>query len=56
MQCARPRSYSDSQLNIIAELKDFFQHSWSQGQCDMTSIVKDADSKDGAVIVLVERG
>lgn len=40
--------------NVIADLKSGFQNAWSQGQCDMASIVIVAASEDVAVVCLVE--
>ena len=51
---ARLRFYADSQLQITAELKDVFQHSYAQGECRMNALVHVAEDDDGNIIVLVD--
>ena len=36
---ARLRFFADLQLHIAVELKDVFQHSYAQGECQMNALV-----------------
>ena len=51
---ARLRFYADADLNITAEVKDFFQHSYAQGECRMNALMHVAEDHQGDVIVLVD--
>ena len=44
---ARMRFYSDAALEITAELKEVFQHAFTQGECEVAAIVD---------LVIVEEG
>ena len=50
---ARLRFYADADLNITAETKDVFQHSYDQGECRMNGLMHVAEDDQGVVIVLV---
>ncbi|CAM9603504.1 unnamed protein product [Sphacelaria rigidula] len=50
---ARLRFYADSQLNVMADVKDVFQHAFNQGQFQMAGIVRVAQAEDRSLIVLV---
>ena len=51
---ARLRFYADADLNITAEVKDVFQHSYAQGECRMNALMHVAEDDQGDVIVLVD--
>ena len=53
---ARLRFYADADLNITAEIKDVFQHSYAQGECRMNALMDVAEDDQGDVIVLVDWG
>ena len=36
---ARLRFYADADLNITAEIKDVFHHSYAQGECRMNALM-----------------
>ena len=40
---ARLRFYADADLNITAEIKDVFQHSYAQGECRMDALMHVAE-------------
>ena len=44
---ARLRFYADADLNITAETKDVFQHSYAQGECRMNVLMHDAEDDQG---------
>ena len=48
---ARLRFYADADLNITAEIKDVFQHSYAQGECRMNALLHVAEDDQGDVIV-----
>ena len=50
---ARLRFCADADLNVTAEIKDVFQHSYAQGQCRMNALMHVAEDDQGDVIVLV---
>ena len=50
---ARLRFYADADLNITAEVKDVFQHSYAQGECRTNALMHVAEDDQGDVIVLV---
>ena len=50
----RLRFYADADLNITAEIKDVFQHSYGQGECRMNALMHVAEDDRGDVIVLVD--
>ena len=51
---ARLRFYADADLNITAEIKAVFQHSYAQGECRMNALMHVAEDDQGDVIVLVD--
>ena len=51
---ARLRFYADADLNITAEIKDVFQHSYAQRECQMNTLMHVAEGDQGDVIVLVD--
>ena len=51
---SRLRFYADADLNITAEIKDVFQHSYAQGECRMNASTHVAEDDQGDVIVLVD--
>ena len=51
---ARLRFYADADLSITAEIKDVFQHSYTQGECRMNALMHVADDDQGDVIVLID--
>ncbi|CAM9762043.1 unnamed protein product, partial [Hapterophycus canaliculatus] len=51
---ARLRFYADATLNVTADLKHVFQHSFSQGECRMNALVHVAEDDANSVIVLVD--
>lgn len=51
---ARLRFYADATLNVTADLKDVFQHSFAQGECRMNALVHVAEDDGNEVIVLVD--
>ena len=51
---ARLRFYADADLNITAEIKDVFQHSYAQGELRMNALMHVAEDDQGDVIVLVD--
>ena len=51
---ARLRFDADADLNITAEVKDVFQHSYAQGECRMNALMHVAEDDQGDVIVLVD--
>ncbi|MEP0580138.1 MAG: reverse transcriptase domain-containing protein [Marinobacter sp.] len=51
---ARLRFYADATLNVTADLKDVFQHSFAQGECRMNALVHVAEDDANEVIVLVD--
>ena len=51
---ARLRFYADAHLNITAEIKDVFQHSYAQVECLMNALLHDAEDDQGDVMVLVD--
>ena len=50
----RLRIYVDADLNITAEIKDVFQHSYAQGECQMNALMHFAEDDQGDVYVLVD--
>ena len=46
--------YADADLNITAEIKDVFQHSYAQGECRMSALMHVAEDNQGDVIVVVD--
>ena len=50
---ARLRFHADVDLNITAEIKGVFQHSYAQGECRMNALIHVAEDDQGDVIVLV---
>ena len=53
-QVARLRFYAEADLNITAEIKDVFQHSYAQGQRRMNALMHVAEDDQGVVIVLID--
>ncbi|CAN0180941.1 unnamed protein product [Scytosiphon promiscuus] len=51
---ARLRFHADSQLNVIADVKDVFQHAFHQRQFQMAAVVRVAEADDRLLIVLVD--
>ena len=51
---ARRRFYADGDLNINAEIKDVFQHSYAQGECRKNALMHLAEDDQGDVIVLID--
>ena len=51
---ARLRFYADADLNITAEIKDVYEHSYAQGQCRINALMHVAEGDKGDVIVLVD--
>ena len=51
---ARLRFYADADLNITAEIRDVFQHSYAQGECQMNALMHVAEDYQGDVIVFVD--
>ena len=51
---ARLRFYADADLNITAEIKHFFQHSYAQGERRMNALMHVAEDDQDDVIVLVD--
>ena len=51
---ARLRFCADSQLQVTADLKDVFQHSYAQGEYRINALVRVAADDRGDVIVLVD--
>ena len=51
---ARLRFYADADLNITAETKDVFQHSYAQSERRMNALMHVAEDDQGDVIVLVD--
>ena len=51
---ARLRFYADADLSITAEIKDVFQHSYTQGECRMNALMHVAEDDQGDVIVFVD--
>ena len=51
---ARLRFYADEDLNITAEIKDVFQHSYAQGGCRMNALMHVAEDDQGDAIVFVD--
>ena len=49
---ARLRFHTDGDLNITAEVKDVFKHSYAQGECRMNALMHVAEDDQGDVIVL----
>ena len=39
--------YADGKLDVTAELKDFFQHAFTQGEFEMAAIVDLAEAESG---------
>ncbi|CAM9711236.1 unnamed protein product, partial [Sphacelaria rigidula] len=50
----RLRFFADSQLNVTADVKDVFQHTFNQGQFQMAGIIHVAEAEDRSLIVLVD--
>ena len=50
----RSRFYADSQLNVTADEKDVFQHTFNQGQSQIAGIVSVAEAEDRSLVVLVD--
>ena len=46
--------YADADLNITAEIKNVFQHSYAQGECRMNALMHVAEDDLGDFIVLVD--
>ena len=44
---ARPYFYADAALAIMAELKEVFQHAFTQGEFEMAAIVDTSPAEDG---------
>ena len=45
-----------SQLNIMADVKNVFQHAFNKGQFQMVGIVRVAEAEDRSLIMLVDWG
>ena len=54
VRVARLRFFADADLNITAEIKDVFQHSYAQGECRMNALMHVAEDDLGDVLVLVD--
>ena len=51
---ARLRFFADAGLNITAEIKDVFRHSYAQGECRMIALMHVAEDDQCDVIILVD--
>ncbi|CAN0490147.1 unnamed protein product, partial [Hapterophycus canaliculatus] len=51
---ARLRFHADGQLNVTAEWKHVFQHSYAPGECRVDAFVHVAEDDNGEIIVFVD--